>query len=411
MLTKRLSKPAAATRLGIRANLGQFALLVAINGLVGALVGQERSLVPLIGERIFGIRSSAAGLAFLVAFGVAKAGANLAAGVLSEKVGRKNVLVAGWLLGLPVPLGMMWAPSWVWVVALNALLGVNQGLTWSTTVVMKIDLAGSRARGLAMGLNEFAGYFAVAISAGVSGWLASVYGLRPEPFFLGVAVAGLGLAASQIFVRDTTGHARVAAREREAKTLRTVAGLVSYRDPVLGAITRTGLVNNLNDAYAWGLLPVMLVREGLGVADVGLVAGLYPAVWSVGQLVTGPWSDRIGRRLPAAGGMALQAAAFAWFLVGTGLAARVGAAIVLGAGTALTYPTLLAAVADATDASWRATAVGVYRTWRDLGYVVGALVAGVVADAFTLRGALVLVIVVTALSALDAWRGIPNTFN
>jgi MFS family permease len=398
----------APVRLGLMANFGQFALLVGINALVGALVGQERTLVPLLGERVFGLTSSTAALAFLISFGLAKAAANLAAGWLAERIGRKRTLVLGWAIGLPVPLALMWAPSWAWVVAINALLGVNQGLTWSTTVVMKIDLAGPHRRGLAMGLNEFAGYFALAASAGASGYLASTYGLRPEPFFFGLAVAGLGLAASALFVRDTMGHARLEACD-DCKPLREVAALVSYRHAGLAAVSRTGLVNNANDAYVWGLLPLLLAREGLSAAEIGFVAALYPGVWSLGQLLTGPFSDRVGRRLPASSGMLLQAVALTWFIGGHGLGARAGAAALLGVGTALTYPSLLAAVGDLADASWRASAVGVYRTWRDLGYVFGALASGAVADMFGLDAALGMIAAATALSALDSWRNMPST--
>jgi MFS family permease len=285
-------------RLGIKENLPQFALLVGVNGLVGALVGQERTLVPLLGARVFEIGSATAVLLFIVTFGVAKAAANLVAGLLADRVGRKRVLVTGWLIAIPVPMMLMLAPSWAWVVIANLLLGINQGLTWSTTVIMKIDLAGPRQRGLAIGLNEFAGYLAVALSAAASGLLASRYGLRPEPLFLGVAVAGLGLALSALLVKETSGHVQLEDSDQDAKPFKEVAALASYRDRGLSAASRTGHVNNANDALAWGLLPIVLSAEGLTTSRIGVVAGLYPAVWGLTQLVTGALSDRVGRRLP-----------------------------------------------------------------------------------------------------------------
>lgn len=399
-----------APRLGIRANLAQFTLLVGVNGLVGALVGQERTLVPLLGEQVFSVRSATAALLFIATFGVAKATANLVAGALADRIGRKPVLVAGWLIGIPVPLLLMWAPAWGWVVAANLLLGVNQGFTWSTTVIMKIDLAGPERRGLAMGLNEAGGYLAVALSAAVSGALAARYGLRPEPFLLGLAVAGLGLGLSVVLVRETSAHARFEANGDSPKPLLEVARLVSLRHRGLAAVSRTGLINNANDAHAWGLLPLLFARRGLDAAQVGMVAGLYPAVWSLAQLVTGPLSDRIGRRLPIAAGMWLQAVALLIFGIGDSFAVWAGASALLGVGTALTYPALLAAVADMAAPSWRAAAVGVYRTWRDGGYVVGALMAGSFADAWGLRGALVVVAFVTGMSGIDAWRNLSSSF-
>jgi len=397
----------AATRspltLGIRANLPQFALLVGVNGLVGALVGQERTLVPLLGERVFSLRSTSAVLLFIVTFGIAKALSNLAAGALAERVGRKRILVTGWIIGLPVPLLLMLAPSWGWVVAANVLLGINQGLTWSITVVMKIDLAGPRRRGLAMGLNEFSGYLAVALSAAATGAVAARYGLRPEPLFLGLAIAALGLGLSTFFVKDTSGHARLENADADSKPFAEVARLTSFGDGRLAAISRTGLVNNANDAYMWGLLPLLLAGQGRSTAEIGVAAAAYPAAWGIGQLVTGALSDRIGRRAPIASGMWIQAAALLGLSVTSGLSASVAFALLLGIGTALTYPTLLAAVGDLAAPGWRAAAIGVYRTWRDGGYVFGALTAGAIADLFSLRAAFAVIAAVTALSGLDAW--------
>jgi MFS family permease len=388
---------------GLVPNLAQFALLVGVNGLVGALVGQERSLVPLLGSQVFGIRSATSGLAFVGAFGLAKAFANLAAGVAADRFGRKPVLVTGWLLAVPVPLVLMLAPAWSWVVAANLLLGVSQGLCWSATVIMKIDLAGPRRRGLAAGLNEFAGYLAVALSAAASGFIASRYGLRPQPFFLGLAVAGLGLGVSSLVVRETRAHSHLESKGGATLPFRRILQLGSYQDKQLAALSRTGLVNNANDALAWGLLPVLFLQHGLDAARIGLIAGLYPATWAVGQLLTGPLSDHYGRRPIIAAGMWLQAIALLWFVAGTGFGAWSGAAILLGVGTALVYPTLLAAVGDNSDPAWRAGATGVYRFWRDSGYLFGALVAGVVADLAGIPAAIGIVAALTALAGLDSW--------
>lgn len=389
--------------LGLRANLSQFLLLVGVNGLVGALVGQERTLVPLLGEQAFALRSATAVLLFIVSFGLAKAAANLVAGALADRIGRKKILVLGWAVGLPVPLLLMVAPSWSWVVAANVLLGINQGLTWSITIVMKIDLAGPHRRGLAMGLNEFSGYVAVALSAAVTGALAARYGLRPEPLFLGLAIAALGLGLSILFVKETASHAELEGGGARSKPFSEVARLASFGDSRLAAVSRTGLVNNANDAHVWGLLPLLLTAQGLSAAEVGVVAAAYPAAWGIAQIFTGALSDHVGRRIPIAGGMWVQAAALMGLALAEGLAPAAGFAVVLGIGTALTYPSLLAAVGDIAAPTWRAAAIGIYRTWRDGGYVVGALAAGVVTDVFDLRTALVAVAVVTAVSGLDAW--------
>ena len=392
-------------RLGLRANLAQFSLLVGVNALVGGMIGQERTVLPLLAQRAFGLSALTAALSFIVAFGLTKPVANLVAGTLSDRVGRKPVLLAGWLFGLPVPLLLIWAPAWGWVIAANVLLGVNQGLTWSTTVNMKIDLVGPARRGLAMGLNEASGYGAVALTALATGFVAARWGLRPQPFFLGVAYAGLGLGLSALFVRETGGHVRYEAAAHggpagERLSTAEVFSLTTFKERALSSCSQAGLANNLNDGLAWGLLPVFFATHGLSVAAIGLLAAIYPAMWGGGQLVTGALSDRIGRKWLIAGGMLLQAAALGLIPPSTSFAAWAVEAAVLGAGTAMVYPTLLAAVGDVAHPTWRASAVGVYRLWRDLGLALGGLLAGIVADLLSPQAAIWVVAGITALSGL-----------
>jgi MFS family permease len=394
-------------RLGLRENRAQFCLLVAVNAFVGAMVGLERSTLPLIGESDFGLGSSAAVLSFIVAFGLAKSFTNLAAGLGAERFGRRRLLILGWIVALPVPLLIAVAPSWSWVVAANLLLGVNQGLAWSMTVVMKIDLVGPRRRGLALGLNEAAGYGGVAVAAALGGWLAAEFAPRDVLAAGGAAIALVALGLTVLFVRDTAGHVRLEQRESDhdgaevAPRLREAFPDASYRQPALRSCSQAGLVNNLNDALAWGLLPLFLAANGASASEVGFVAGIYPGVWGIGQIVTGQWSDRVGRKPLIVAGMLLQAAALTLLSAskgGVGLAAA--AAVVLGVGTALVYPTLIAAISDAVSPVARASTVGVYRFWRDMGYVVGGLVAGLAADAIGYRGAIAFVAALTAASGI-----------
>ena len=391
-------------RLGIRPNLTQFGFLIAINALVGGMVGQERTVLPLLAEETFGLTGYTVALTFIVAFGVVKAVTNLAAGTLADRYGRKPVLVAGWLIGLPVPLLIIWAPSWEWMIAANILLGINQGLTWSTTVIMKLDLAGPRQRGLAVGLNEAAGYIALSLTAFATGYIAANYGLRPEPFYIGIACAALGIGLSSLAVRETRGHVSHEASEtnHSASTTSTseVFAETTLRNPSLSAVSQAGLVNNLNDGMAWGLLPIYYSAAGLTVSQIGILAALYPGVWGVGQLLTGPWSDRIGRKKLIVAGLVIQATGIALIALTTTFSTWVVAAVTLGAGTALVYPTLLAAVGDHSHPVWRATSLGVYRFWRDTGFAVGAIVTGIVADLTNPRGAIWLVAGITAFSAV-----------
>ena len=394
--------------MGLRENLPQFLLLVAVNALVGGMIGQERSVLPLLAEREFGLTGVTFTVSFVAAFGLVKAATNFCAGTLSDRYGRKPVLVAGWLVGLPVPLLVIWAPSWGWVVAANVLLGVNQGLTWSTTVIMKIDLAGPARRGLAMGLNEAAGYGAVAVTALATGAIAQEWGLRPGPFVLGLAYAALGLGLSTLAVRETRGHARLEAAEHVPRSSDLGAGLTtrqvfvrtSFREPALSAVSQAGLVNNLNDGLAWGLFPLYFAAADLSVGAVGALAAVYPAVWGLGQVATGQLSDRWGRKRLIVAGMLTQTVALAAVAATTGFTPWAAALALLGAGTAMVYPTLLAAVGDVAHPDWRASAVGVYRLWRDSGYAVGALLAGVIADSAGIEAAIWVVAALTAASGV-----------
>jgi MFS family permease len=405
-MTRTTSSP---IRLGLRANWQQFTLLIVVNAFVGAMVGLERTVVPLIAGQEFGLLSRTVILSFIISFGVVKALANLAAGAVGDRLGRKRLLVAGWLVGLPVPLLIIWAPSWDWIVLANVLLGVNQGLCWSTTVIMKIDLVGPKQRGLAMGLNEFAGYVAVSLSALATGYLAATYALRPQPFYLGIAFALLGLFFSVFFIRETHDHAREEARQAtstsslsgiEKPSFAQILLLTSWRDRALFAASQAGMVNNLNDGMVWGLLPLFLAGAGLGVERIGIIAAVYPGVWGLSQLVTGVLSDQLGRKWLIATGLWVQALGIVLVVVTRGFGWWVGAAALMGLGTALVYPTLLAAVSDVAHPEWRGSAVGVYRLWRDGGYAVGALLSGLLADAFGIPLAIAAIGGLTFLSGM-----------
>jgi MFS family permease len=393
-------------RLGLRENLWQFSLLVVVNAFVGAMAGLERSILSPLAEQEFHLVARTAVLSFIVVFGVTKAVTNYLAGRFSDRFGRRHVLIAGWLVAVPVPFLLMWAPTWTWVLAANALLGVSQGLTWSTTVIMKIDLAGPRDRGLAMGLNEFAGYFAVAASALATGYIAARYGLRPAPFYLGVAFVAAGLLLSVLLVQETTHHVAHESRlhgvpaAHEQPSQREIFWRTSIADRNLSSVSQAGLVNNLNDGMAWGLFPLYFVAAGMSLEQIGTLAAVYPATWGIGQLFTGAWSDRIGRKWLIACGMWVQAGGIAVVVLADGFAGFATGGVLLGVGTAMVYPTLLAAIGDVAHPSWRASSVGVYRLWRDLGYAVGALLAGLIADALGLAAAMWVVAGITFASGL-----------
>ncbi len=393
-------------RLGIRENVVQFSLLVLVNAFVGAMVGMERSILPAIAEEEFLLVARTAVLSFIIVFGITKAVTNYLAGRFSDTYGRRKVLIAGWVIAAPVPFLLMWAPTWGWVLWANVLLGISQGLTWSTTVIMKIDLAGPKNRGMAMGLNEFAGYFAVAGAALATGYVASTSGLRPEPFYLGVGFVAIGFVLSALFVRETRHHADHEAklndrtRPEELLSQREVFLRTSFVDTDLSSVSQAGLVNNLNDGMAWGLFPLFFAAAGMTISQIGWLAAIYPAVWGVGQLYTGALSDRIGRKGLIVGGMWVQAAGIITITVSAGFAGFAAGAALLGAGTAMVYPTLLASIGDVAHPAWRATAVGIYRLWRDLGYAVGAIVAGVVADIAGLDASMWLIAAMTFVSGV-----------
>ncbi len=392
-------------RLGLRENLCQFSLLVLVNAFVGAMIGLERSILPELAQQEFGLAAKTAILSFIVVFGITKAVTNYFAGRLSEAKGRKKILVLGWVVALPVPFILMWAPSWTWILAANALLGVSQGFTWSTTVIMKIDLVGPRRRGFAMGLNEAAGYIAVALSAWATGYVASRFGLRPAPFALGAVYAVAGTLLSGFLVRETLGHLALEMRSHQggaaaALSQKEVFARTTFSDRELSSATQAGLVNNLNDGMAWGLFPILFSSLGMDLARVGILAGLYPAVWGILQLWTGHLSDVHGRKPLIVGGMLVQAAGIALFAAFSGFGHFVAGGVLLGVGTAMVYPTLLAAIGDVAHPSWRASSVGVYRLWRDLGYAFGAVLSGVIADLVGVRAAIWSVGALTAASGL-----------
>lgn len=389
--------------LGIRENLPQFVLLIIVNAFVGAMVGMERSILPAIAEQEFLLAARTAILSFIVVFGVTKALTNYFAGRLSDSYGRKIVLISGWLVAAPVPFLLMWAPSWYWMLFANLLLGISQGLTWSTTVIMKIDLAGPKNRGLAMGLNEFAGYFAIAGAALATGFVASRWGLRPEPFYLGIAFVAAGLLLSVFVVRETRHHVDHEAglhndQNVDLPSQRDVFWRTSLTDKNLSSVSQAGLVNNLNDGMAWGLFPLFFAAHGMNLRQIGWLAAIYPAVWGLGQLYTGALSDRIGRKRLIVGGMWLQATGIASLTISNSFNGFVVGAVLLGLGTAMVYPTLLAAIGDVAHPAWRASAVGVYRLWRDLGYAVGAILAGAIADMLGIAVSMWFIAAITFLS-------------
>lgn len=392
----------AEVKLGLRENWKQFSLLVIVNAFVGSMVGMERVVIPLLAGHEFGLVSRAAILSFIVSFGLTKAFANLFAGRISDRIGRKRVLIFGWLFALPIPLLIFFAPSWRWIVFANVLLGLNQGLCWSTTVIMKIDLVGPNQRGLAMGLNEAAGYLAVSLAALGSGYLAGAVGLRSPPLYIGGVSALAGLFVSAALVRDSLDHVRHEARMQpmspDERSFWSIFWLTSWKDRALFSVSQAGMINNLNDGMAWGLFPLYFASRGLSLTEISVLGAVYPGVWGIAQLGTGALSDQLGRKGLIAGGMLLQGMSIIGLVLTTGFLSWALCAALLGAGTAMVYPTLLAAIGDVAHPSWRASSIGIYRLWRDGGYALGALLAGALADGFGMRWAIAGIGALTLLS-------------
>ena len=387
-------------QLGLKNNWQQFSLLVLINAFVGGMVGLERSILPSIAEVEFSMAAKTIILSFIVVFGITKATANFFMGKMANKIGRKRLLVLGWLFGLPVPFVLMFAPSWNWIIFANVLLGVNQGLAWSSTVIMKIDLVGQKDRGLAMGINEFAGYLSVGIVAFLTSWIADNYGLRPYPFYIGIGLALAGFLGSIFLIRDTQSHLASEEKDSKLEVLKNLFWQTSILHPNLGSISQAGLINNLNDGMVWGLLPLFLITKNFGLDEIGIVVGVYPAVWGLGQLVTGKMGDFFCKKDLLFWGMFLQAIALVGILFFQSFSLVILASALLGWGTAMVYPNFISAIADSTHPSQRAESIGVFRMWRDLGYAIGALLTGVTADFFGMKEALVVIILLTVFSSM-----------
>ncbi|MDG0972778.1 MAG: MFS transporter [Crocinitomicaceae bacterium] len=387
-------------QLGLKENWQQFTLLVFVNAFVGGMVGLERSILPQIAEFEFGIAAKTAILSFIVVFGIVKAITNYYAGALANKLGRRNLLIIGWLFAIPIPFILMYANSWNWIIAANVLLGINQGLAWSSTVVMKIDLVGEKQRGFAMGLNEFAGYIAVAAVAFITGWIATEFGIRPYPFYLGFLLVGLGLLLSIFFIKDTRGHVAAEAKSNKVLKLKNIFWDTTWRDRSLGSVSQAGLINNLNDGMAWGFFPILLASKGFSLDQIGIIVAVYPAVWGLGQLFTGKMADNFPKKNLLFLGMLLQAIALMFFAWSTTMTHYVLLSSLLGWGTAMVYPTFLASIAENTHPQDRAKSIGVFRLWRDLGYAIGAILTGIIADNISLVAAILFIAVLTFLSAL-----------
>jgi MFS family permease len=386
-------------KLGLKENWRQFILLVIINAFVGGMVGLERSILPRIADVEFHIAAKTAILSFIIVFGIVKAITNYYTGALANKFGRKNLLVAGWIIGVPIPFILMFASNWNWIIAANVLLGINQGLTWSSTVVMKIDLVGEKQRGFAMGLNEFAGYIAVAVIAFLTGWIASEYGIRPYPFYVGIGLVFLGLTGSLFFIKDTGHHVAMEAVTNTVPRLKDIFWDTTWKNKNLGSVTQAGLINNLNDGMAWGIFPILLATKGFSIGEIGIIAAIYPAVWGIGQLFTGKMADKFCKKDMLYGGMFLQAIALIVLVWATTMLHFIILSSILGWGTAMVYPTFLATVAENTNPRDRAKSIGVFRLWRDLGYAIGAILTGIIADLVSINAAIVFIGLLTLTSA------------
>jgi MFS family permease len=412
-------------KLGLKENWKQFTLLVIINGFVGGMVGLERSILPQIAEKEFAIAAKTAILSFIIVFGIVKAITNYYTGTLANRFGRRKLLIAGWIIGIPIPFILMFAPSWSWIIAANVLLGINQGLTWSSTVVMKIDLVGEKQRGFAMGLNEFAGYIAVALIAFLTGWIASEYGIRPYPFYIGIALVFLGLMGSIFFIKDTKHHVAKETISNTIPRLKNIFWDTTWKNKNLGSVTQAGLINNLNDGMAWGIFPILLATKGFTIGEIGIIAAIYPAVWGIGQLLTGKMADKLCKKDMLYVGMLLQAIALIILVWATTMLHFIILSSILGWGTAMVYPTFLATVAENTNPQDRAKSIGIFRLWRDLGYAIGAILTGIIADLISINAAIIFIGLLTLTSAfiiryrmrckidgsLKMWDWIINKYN
>lgn len=387
-------------QLGLKENWKQFSLLVLINAFVGGMVGMERSILPRIAEIEFHIAAKTAILSFIIVFGIVKAITNYYTGTLANRFGRKKLLVAGWIIGLPIPFILMFAPSWSWIIAANVLLGINQGLTWSSTVVMKIDLVGEKQRGFAMGLNEFAGYIAVALVAFLTGWIASEYGIRPYPFYTGIVLVIFGLLGSLFLIKDTRHHVAQETINNSIPRLQHIFWDTTWKDKNLGSVTQAGLINNLNDGMAWGIFPILLATKGFSIAEIGIVTAIYPAVWGIGQLFTGRMADKFCKKDMLYVGMLLQAVALIVLVWAETMSHFITLSAILGWGTAMVYPTFLATVAENTHPQDRAKSIGIFRLWRDLGYAIGAIFTGILADWYNINFAILFIGFLTFISSL-----------
>ena len=386
-------------KLGLKENWKQFTLLVIINAFVGGMVGLERSILPQIAEKEFAIAARTAILSIIIVFGIVKAITNYYTGTLANKFGRKKMLVIGWIIGIPIPFILMFAPSWSWIINANVLLGINQGLTWSSTVVMKIDLVGEKQRGFAMGLNEFAGYIAVAAVAFLTGWIASKFGIRPYPFYIGIGLVFLGLLGSVFFIKDTKQHVVKESINNTIPLLKNIFWDTTWKNKNLGSVTQAGLINNLNDGMAWGIFPILLATKGFSIVEIGIVTAIYPAVWGIGQLFTGKMADNLCKKDMLYVGMFLQAIALIVLVWANTMFHFIILSSILGWGTAMVYPTFLATVAENTNPQDRAKSIGIFRLWRDLGYAIGAILTGIIADLISINASIIFIGLLTLTSA------------
>jgi MFS family permease len=408
MVVSKTNNQNITVSLGLKENWQQFGLLVIVNAFVGGMVGLERSIIPQLAETEFGLSSKSAILSFIVAFGITKAIANYFTGRLANKIGRRNLLIIGWLLALPIPIIIIYANAWSWIIVANMLLGISQGLTWSSTVVMKMDLVGEKQRGLAMGINEFAGYLAVGIVAFLTGFIAEKYGVRPYPFYIGILISILGLLLSVIWVKDTKIFVLQETNNSTIINTENVFWTTTFKDKTLSSVTQAGLVNNLNDGMIWGLLPILLLQLKLNNQNIGIITAIYPTFWGIGQLFTGKMSDIYSKKKMLFWGMFVQGIAIVLLVFAKDFHILAILSAFLGIGTALVYPTFLSTIAQVTNPNQRAESIGTFRLWRDLGYAFGAIISGITADIFGIQYAIILIGIITIISAIIIQTRMPK---